>query len=179
MNDLIEMKISYKWFSESAGLGFENIGDCYSGADRLHLKGTYAQWRALRQRIASGHHDLRGSEKGLSTRTLRYLDAHLGMGSEWAPGFTVQEGRPTAPTEEEVAAHGGPDSRWRYEVDGHPHLNQWVRGGSVHWSRRDLEKSGLKARWFACSEPGVDCPWPVVAAAASGSALWNIGEDSR
>lgn len=176
MDDLIELKISDKWFSESKGLGFEDIGDSYSGMDRLHLKGTHAQWRALRQRIASNHHTLRGSWKALSTRTLKYLDAHLGMGSEWAPGFTSQEGRPEAPTEQEIAAHGGPEAWWRFEVDEHPEMNRRVRGGSVRWSRRDLEKAGVTARWFACSEPGVDCPWPVVASAASGRTLWNIGE---
>lgn len=176
MSDLIELKISDKWHSSASGLGFKNIGDCYSGMDRLHLRGTYSQWRALRDRIASQHSKARGPEKGLSTRTLKYLDAHLGLGSEWAPGFTAQEGRPDAPTEEEIAAHGGREAWWRFEVDGRPEMNNSrVQGGSVRW-RREMEKSGLKARWFACSEPGVDCPWPVVAAPASGSALWSIGE---
>ena len=162
------------------GLGLKNIGDCYSGMDRLHLEGTHAQWRALRDRIASKHHTRRGSWKGLSTRTLKYLDAHLGIGSEWAPGFTVQEGRPEPPTEEEIVAHGGAEAWWRFEVDGHPEMNRSrFRGGSVRWHGRQLEKAGVTARWFACSAPGVDCPWPVVAAAASGSALWNIGEDGR
>lgn len=177
MNKITSIKISDQWASFANGLGMENIGDCYSGMDRLHLSGTHEQFRALRNRIAAGYASRRGSFKGLSTRTLKYLDASLGLASEWAPGFTVQEGRASAPTEEEIAAHGGQEAWWRFEVDGHPEMSRSrVRGGSVRWWPRQLEKEGLSARWFACSEPGVDCPWPVVAAPVSDSALWNIGE---